>query len=267
MKKIVVLILISMITILPVSAKDVVRAQARMTTEYSLLGEESPLIVKFMPGREVNFGRGVIVKSKSIITAEVYQSQKERRWHKSGFIICKLLSYVGPDSEEEIDISQRDIYMVARKHEPIDPKEAAILGTELTATTIGSVFVPGVDIAYFFTKGAILREKHPNWFRAGVSNAYDNSICWFWLKGKPIELQSGDEIKLVSIQKTKAKKIKANADKKNAKAKIKTAKKEAKQVAKMAKAEEKAKAKEAKAQAKMEKKEAKKAAKSKKQDN
>ena len=223
---------------LPVSAKNTVRAQARMTSDYSI-GENAPIEIKFMPGRQVNFGRGVIVQSKSIITAEVYQAQKEKRWHRSGFVICKLISYTKPDSEEEIDISNRDIYMVARKYEPINTKEAAILSTELTTTTIASVFLPGADIAYFFTKGAIQREKHPNWFKAGVSNAYDNSICWFWLKGKPIDVQSGDEIRLVSIKKTRARKIKAKADKKTAKQEKKIAKKTIKKELKAAKKETK----------------------------
>jgi len=234
MKKFIVLILILIMPVLPVSAKSVVRAKARMTSEYSI-GENAPIEIKFMPGRKVNFGRGVIVQSKSVIKAEVYQAQKERRWHKSAFVICKLLSYTEPDSEEEIDISNRDIYMVARKYERIDPKEAAILGTELTTTSVASIFLPGVDIAYFFTKGAILRRKNPNWFKAGVSNAYDNSICWFWLKGKPIDVQSGDEIQLVSIKKTKARKIKAKADKKLAKQKKKMANKIAKKELKQAK--------------------------------
>ncbi len=181
MKKFLTIILIFMMLVLPASAKGTVKAQARMTTGYSI-EDDAQIEIKFMPGRQVNFGRGVVVKSKSVITAEVYQAQKERRWHKSGFVICKLMSYTEPDSEEEIDISNRDLYMVARKYEPIDPKEAAILSTELTTTTVASIFLPGVDIAYFFTKGAIQREKHSNWFKAGVSNAYDNSICWFWLK-------------------------------------------------------------------------------------
>lgn len=238
MKKFIIIFLITIMTVLPVSAKSPVRAQARMTSDYSI-GENAPIEIKFMPGRKVNFGRGVNVQSKSVITAEVYQAQKERRWHKSGFVICKLMSYTEPDSDEEIDISNRDIYMVARKYERIDPKEAAIIGTEITTTSIASIFIPGVDIAYFFTKGAIQREKHPNWFRAGVSNAYDNSICWFWLKGKPIDVQSGDEIQLVSIKKTKARKIKAKADKKLAKQEKKLEKKAAKKEQKIAKKEAK----------------------------
>ena len=257
MKKLLILCLVMMITVLPACAKSTVRAQARMMTEYSI--EDAQIEIKFIPGREVDFGRGVKVHSKSVITAEVYQSQKERRWHKSGFVICKLLSYTDPESGEEFDISNRDIYMVARKYERIDPKEAAIIGTEITTTSVASIFLPGVDIAYFFTKGAIQREKHPNWFKAGVSNAYDNSICWFWLKGKPIELQSGDDIQLVSIKKTKARKIKAKADKKQAKTEKKIAKKEAKQKIKAAKKEEKAAKILAKKQAKELKKQNKKA--------
>ena len=147
MKKFIIIFLISIMTVLPVSAKSPVRAQARMTSDYSI-GENAPIEIKFMPGRKVNFGRGVNVQSKSVITAEVYQAQKERRWHKSGFVICKLMSYTEPDSDEEIDISNRDIYMVARKYERIDPKEAAIIGTEITTTSIASINIP-IKLAEF----------------------------------------------------------------------------------------------------------------------
>ena len=107
----------------------------------------------------------------------------------------------------------------------LNKKEAVILGIELTTLTAASFFAPGVDIGYFFIKGAILRKKHPNWFKAGVSNAYDNSICWFWLKGKPINLNVEDEIKVKEIKTEKAEKLIAAIDKRNQKEEIKTAKK------------------------------------------
>lgn len=238
MKNFIILILISVMLTLPAMAKDGIKVNAKMATDFSI-NENTPEIIKFMPGRKITTGNGTKIQPKSIITAEVYQSQKEKRWHKSGFIICKLISYTEPNSTEEIDLSQEEIYLVIRKYESINPKEAAITGTEITATTIASIFLPGVDVAYFFTKGAIQREKNSNWFKAGVSNAYDNSIFWFCLKGQPVNLQTGDDIKIVSIKKNKAENIKYKADKKIAKTTLKQERKAAKIQEKIKKAETK----------------------------
>jgi hypothetical protein len=135
---------------------------------------------------------------------------------------------------DEIDISDKDIYFVVRKYESLNKKEAGIIGTELVLTQAASIvascfiiFAP-VDIAYFFTKGAIVRKKNPNWFKSGVMEAYDNSIFWFQLKGKPIELAEGDEIKLQSISKEKAEKINNKIEKRNYKKELKKQKREEK---------------------------------------
>ena len=205
MKKLLVIFFLLLITVLPVSAKDKFKMNAYMTTEFSL--SDIPDEVEFKTKKKLTFPTNIVVPQRSIIKAEIFKSRRELRWHKSGFFICKIISYQ-PELEEEIDISDKEIYLIARRYEPINKKEAVITGTEILLTQAASFFAPGVDILYFFTKGAIQREKHPNWFKAGVSNAYDNSICWFWLKGKPIELSSGDEIRLKSIEKEKAEKIK-----------------------------------------------------------
>ena len=129
--------------------------------------------------------------------------------------MCSRL-YPEPPFNEKINLEDKEIYLTARKFEPIDPKEAVIIGTELAAAFSASYFIPGIDIAYFFTKGAILRKKHPNWFRAGVSNVYDNSICWFWLKGKPVELAENADVSLKGIDKERAYKLKSQIEKRKA---------------------------------------------------
>ncbi|MBQ8475974.1 hypothetical protein IJ531_02820, partial [bacterium] len=95
------------------------------------------------------------------------------------------------------------------KYEPLNKKEAVIIGLELVTMGAASFFAPGSDVGYFFIKGAIQRKKHPNWFKAGVYNAYDNSIFWFIEKGKPIDLAVNDEIKLKHLESTDAKNLSA----------------------------------------------------------
>jgi len=162
------------------------------------------------------------------VTLKIINAQRELRWHKSGLILCKLKSYQPELAQEPIDVSDKDIYLVARKYEPIDKKEATIIGVELVLAQGASFFAPGVDIAYFFTKGAIQRKKDPNWFKAGVHNAYDNSICWFWLKGKPFELSEGEMVQIKTIKPEKADKLSAKIDKRTARFERQAAKRIAK---------------------------------------
>jgi hypothetical protein len=65
--------------------------------------------------------------------------------------------------------------------------------------------------------------------------AYDNSIFWFWLKGKPIELAEGDELRRNSINREKAEKINSKICLKNEKRLAKNEKKLAKKEKKLAK--------------------------------
>ena len=59
---------------------------------------------------------------------------------------------------------------------------------------------PGVDIAYYFVKGAIQNEKADTRLKSGVHNAYDNSILWIFLKGKPIVFNKGAYVKLLMVK-------------------------------------------------------------------
>ena len=210
-KKILVIILAFLFFTMPVYSKNMVNMHAKITSDFST--ENIPDVVQFKTIKKVKILDDIVIPQRSVVTAEVYQTRKERRWHKSGFIICKVKNFVTDTSEIPVDLSDKDLYLVARKYEKVDKKEVAIISTEILLTQAASFFAPGVDILYFFTKGAIQRKKHPNWFRAGVSNAYDNSICWFWLKGKPIELSEGEEIKIKDIKYEKADKIKTQCQK------------------------------------------------------
>ena len=233
MKKIISLFLLLAFVFMPAGAKNLVNSRAKVNTEFNII-DESAEIFEFSPNENIRISRDVDIPPKAKIKAQIVQSQKERRWHKSGFLICKLLSF----SMEgvNVDISQYDAYLIIRKYEPIDKKEAAILATELIVMTGASFFAPGVDIGYFFAKGAILRKKHPNWFKAGVMNAYENSICWFWLKGKPINLTLEDEVKLKYMEPLDARdlsaKVKYRKDKASFKKEKKVVKKEVKEIKK-----------------------------------
>ena len=210
-KRILVVVLAFLFFTMPVYSKNLVNMHATITSDFST--DNIPDIVQFKTIKKVKILDDIVIPQRSVITAEVYQTRKERRWHKSGFIICKVKNFVTDTSDIPVDLSDKDLYIVARKYEKVDKKEVAIVSTEILLTQAASFFAPGVDILYFFTKGAIQRKKHPNWFRAGVSNAYDNSICWFWLKGKPIDLSEGQEIKIKDIKLEKADKIKAQCQK------------------------------------------------------
>ena len=196
-KKIISIFLLFVFILLPVGAKNLVNSKAQVHSEFNIL-DENIKTIKFCPDENIKISRDVDIPPHAEIRAQIIQSQKEKRWHKSGFLICKLLDFTLEGVT--VDISKYDAYLVARQYEPVDKKEAAIIATEIIIMSGASFFAPGVDIGYFFLKGAIQRKKNPNWFKAGVSNAYDNSICWFWLKGKPIDLEQNDEIKLKHIQ-------------------------------------------------------------------
>jgi len=222
MKKIISLIFIFNILFLPVFAKNPIKTHALVRTEYDS-EDKTTKIIKFIPDKKIKIGEILEIPSNSIINAEIFQPQKEKRFHKSGYMICKLLNY--STAEEDFDISDKEIYVIARKYEELNGKEATIIGLELMGSAFVSFFAPGADIAYFFTKGAITKKKHPNWFKSGVRNAYDNSILWLILKGKTIKLSKNDEINLKYISREDARNTKAKIDYKNFKTAFKQEKK------------------------------------------
>ena len=214
LKKILTVLLVILISTTPVSAKDKVKNKVKFLSNISndFTLSQIPNEIQFKTIKKTSFPQNVVIPQRSVVSAKVIRAQRELRWHKSGFILCKLDRYV-TEYNETFDISDKNIYLIARKWEPVNKKEVSILATEIVLTQAASFFAPGVDILYFFTKGAIQREKDPHWFKAGVHNAYENSICWFWLKGKPINLEKDSKIQLKGIKEEKIEKLTYKIDK------------------------------------------------------
>ena len=195
-------------------AQEKINAIVNINQEFST--SDIPRNVEFNVKESISLG-SIVIPRNSILTAELLEVQTERRWHKSGFMVCKILSYKYGKKGKNVDLSEKNIYLAVRKYEEIDGKKAAIIGTELVVAQAAGFFIPGIDIAYYFTKGAIMREKYKNWFKSGVSNAYDNSVFWFWLKGKPIDLEEDETVSLKSIDEKRAYKLKSQIEKRKAK--------------------------------------------------
>ena len=213
-KKILSVFLIMMLATSFVSAKsNKINLIADVESDLTIKTTELPDEISFKTKEVRKITDDLSIPEGALVTLKIIKAQRELRWHKSGLILCKLKSYQPDLAQEPIDVSDKDLYLVARKYEKIDKKEATIIGIELVLAQGASFFAPGVDIAYFFTKGAIQRKKDPNWFKAGVHNAYDNSICWFWLKGKPFELTEGEMVQIKAIKPEKAEKLSAKIDK------------------------------------------------------
>ena len=251
MKRVCALFLISLLIFLPLSEVRAASSRAKMSTEFHYEDTEIKE-VKFVSNQDIVIDGIVRVPANSSVNADIYQSQEEKRWHKSGYIVCKLREYKPADETEYVDMSSEDIYLIARKYVPVDGFDATITGIEIVGGTVAACFIPGVDVAYFFIKGAIQREKHPNWFKAGVSNAWDNSIFWFPQKGKNIELNEGSEITIKPLEKEKADIIKTKVGKQKIKKAFKNQKKRVKSIKKQAKKYIKNEKKEAKLRAKKE---------------
>ncbi len=200
-----------------VNAEDKINTIAYINQNFSV--NNIPKEIKFKLNKDITLNNKIIHKN-SIITAEPIEAQEARRWHKSGFILLNL-KYYESLLGYKINLEDSDKYLIARKYEKLESKDVALRGTELAATTAFSFFIPGIDLVYYFTKGAIQREKNHNWFKAGVSNAYDNSICWIWLKGKSIELSQSETVSLKEIDENKAIKLKSKIEKRKNKQKKK----------------------------------------------
>ena len=232
-----IILLIFLMPFSAVSAKNSIKMRADVAQEFTVKNQELPDEISFVITKSKTIPDVISIPENSIVTMKVIKAQRELRWHKSGLILCKLISYTPETSDTPIDISDKDLYLTVRKYEPINKKEAWILGTEIVVFQGASFFAPGVDIGYFFLKGAILRQKHPHWFKAGVRNAYDNSIFWFPQKGKPIELSEGEQVDIKDITQEKAQKLEKIIDKRNARFERQAAKRIARKEAKSFKKE------------------------------
>jgi len=214
--KSILILLILMLCTSGVNAKSRVKMRADINDDFSIAYKDLPDEIQFKVTEAQIIPNLINIPENSTITLKVIRAQRELRWHNGGLILCKLKSFTLEDCSVPLDVQDKNIYLTVRKHEEIDKKEAWILGTELVLAQGASVFAPGVDIGYFFIKGAIQRKKHPHWFKAGVRNAYDNSIFWFPQKGKPIELNDGDQVKIKDVKVEKVEKLIDKIDKRNA---------------------------------------------------
>ena len=256
-KKIINIIFVLLLFFSPAFADDSGKLKASMQTDFVLKEETDDVI--FITQEDLKVKDDLTIPKGAVIYAKNFQAQRALRWHKSGCIICKVIKYSPNEFDSEtIDISDEELYLFAKKYEKIYKKDAAILATEIVLTQGASFFAPGADILYFFTKGAIQREKNPNWFKAGVHNAYENSICWFWLKGKTINLFQGDDIDLKAIKKEKAYELKDKMVKRKTREDLKALKKQLKNDFKVVKKLEKQELKQLKKELKEEEKFAKK---------
>ena len=217
LKKSFILSIVFVLTFSPVLAKDKIKMLGDVDTNFTMHIQNLPEEISFVAAKSQTIPDVITIPEDSRVVVSIINAEVERRWHKSGIIIGKMKSYCPEGVETPIDVSDKEIYLIIRRYEPIDKKEAWIIGTEIVIMQGASFFAPGADIGYFFLKGAILKNKHKNRFLSGVSNAYDNSICWFWLKGKPIELDIDGLASVKGISKEKAEKLIPKIEKRNAK--------------------------------------------------
>lgn len=222
LRKIFLLVIIFSLFLSPVLAKDTIKMLADMNSSFDFHLQEIPDEISFVAVKAQTIPNIVTIPEDSTVTLEVINAEKERRWHKSGFIIGRLKTYCPKGVEIPVDVYDKGIYLVVRKYEEINPKEAVFFTLEYIVMSGASFFVPGVDIGYYFLKGLIMGENDPNRFKSGVHNAYNNSICWLWLKGKSIELVPDELISVKSINEVKALKLSSKVDKRNLKRNIKS---------------------------------------------
>lgn len=202
MKRILTYIFIIFLFVQPAFSHENTKVIGQLQDELSTetIGKSIPLTLttSWEIDEKTNISQG------SIINIYIENSSKEKRFHRSGFFIGKLLNYSDPITKETTNIEEKNILVVGRKYDEINASDVAKTGTEFTATTIVGFLVPGSDIVYYFTKGAIKNETGTR-FKSGVHCAYDNSIFWLILKGKPINLQKGDYVILKSPKKSELK--------------------------------------------------------------
>ena len=166
--------------------------------------------ISFITQSELTLSKeGITIPKDSIVYAYILDTQQERRWHKSGYAVCKLKGYITQELDEPSysDIEKKDIYIVIRTHKPVDKKEVG-KKTGISALAFASNFiVPGAGIAYYFTRGMIKKEEGKTRFKSGVSNVYNNSVFWFWLKGKPVNLEENTDIYFKEITREQARNL------------------------------------------------------------
>lgn len=197
MKKIVTIFLCLILFITPAYAVEGLKTIVT-TCERFNPSEHINEYMNFKTTSNIEFNTDFYIPVNSVITIKYEKSVKEKRFHKSGYFTGQLVSYTKDDETVKITAN---IEVIGRRYEKISGKDAAKTGTELTLSTAAGFIIPGIDIAYYFVKGAIQNTKADTRFKSGVHNAYDNSILWVFEKGKPIVLNEGDTVKLFIYKK------------------------------------------------------------------
>lgn len=210
MKKLLFYILILCIFIQPSFAQEKTKIIGQIKTDFTV--ETIGKYISIYMNTPYKIDDNLKIPKGSIVNIYIENTSKEKRFHKSGFFIGKLIDYTTPIENKKNIIEDRNILVVGRKYEEMNATDIARTGTEFTITTIAGFVIPGSDIAYYFTKGAIINDTGKR-FKSGVHCAYDNSILWLILKGKPINLQKGDYIILKVPKKSELKILEEHASK------------------------------------------------------
>ena len=205
MKKYFIKFIVVLLLFAPAIAQEKVKTTGVIKQNNNLVQDNKR--VSFQISKTLNLKSGITIPENSIITVEIINIQDNRRWHKSAFLVSKLLGYIENPESAINTLEDQNIYFVIRKYEALDKKEVAKTVAEVGATTAASFVVPGVDIAYYFTKGMIKKKEGVTRFKSGVSTAYENSIFWFWLKGKSLDLDENCSIKLQEVDEARAQKL------------------------------------------------------------
>lgn len=99
------------------------------------------------------------LSTESIIKLNVFDVRAEKRFHKSGYFRGCIISYQIPSEKEVYFLDGEQVCFLGKKYEAIDKVEAAVNSAEFAATTAAGFMMPGSDIIYYFTRGAIQNKK------------------------------------------------------------------------------------------------------------
>src|SRR5574344_563197 len=203
MKKLLSIILIFIITTMPVSAKSKAKESTKIKASMlqTLTIDTNTNDISFKINEPLILNE-VEIPSGSTVNIHIDKIQKEKHFHKNGYFIFHISSYTIENTDTTIDLSDKKLYFVARKYYKIKKGEATFTSAEFGATTAASWFVPGVDLVYYFIKGAIQNQKGYNRIESGVGCAYENFLpIWLFQKGRHLELNNGDNIVIIRATK------------------------------------------------------------------
>ena len=111
----------------PVLAKDNMKVYGNINEDFTLQYQNLPEEISFKLTETKKVNKEVSIPDGATVTLEVINARRELRWHVSGLILCKLKNYIPKDTETPVDLTDKEIYLVVKKYEPIDGKETGIL--------------------------------------------------------------------------------------------------------------------------------------------